>query len=634
MSTDVETSTAREATLLAENARLRQFLASAGLRAEEMEAEASAAAEEHLISLTESRQETRQAKEEASQTTTEHRAELATQRAEVTRKDGLYTDLRTSEGRLRLILESASDFAIFTTDLDGRVTEWNAGARNVLGWQEAEIVGQDARIIWTPENREAGAPEQEMQDAREQGRASDERWHMRHDGSRFWASGDLMPLPDEAGRLIGYLKILRDRTEQHEAGVRLAEVAELLRTINEELEQRVAAEVAKRAKAENQLRQSQKMEAVGQLTSGLAHDFNNLLTGISGSLELLSARLAQGRLKDLERYVTVAQGAAKRAATLTQRLLAFSRQQTLDPKSTDVNRLVNEMEDMIRRTVGPAIELEIVGAGGLWPTLVDPPQLENALLNLCINARDAMPDGGRLTIETGNRWLDERGARERDLQPGQYVSLCVSDTGTGMSPDVIAKAFDPFFTTKPLGQGTGLGLSMIYGFARQTGGQTRIYSEMGQGSMVCLYLPRHFGDTETAEATAELSDAPRSAVGETVLVVDDEPTVRMLVTEVLEELGYVAIEAADGASGLRVLQSDVRIDLLVSDVGLPGGMNGRQMADAARVGRPDLKVLFITGYAENAVVGNGHLDHGMQIMTKPFIMEGLTSRIKKMILAR
>ena len=289
------------------------------------------------------------------------------------------------------------------------------------------------------------------------------------------------------------------------------------------------------------------------------------------------------------------------------------------------------MEDLVRRTMGPAIVVEVVGTAGLWPTLVDPPQLESALLNLCINARDAMPGGGRLTLETANRWLDGRVARERDLEPGQYVSLCVSDTGTGMTPDVVAKAFDPFFTTKPLGQGTGLGLSMIYGFARQSGGQARIYSEPGQGTMVCLYLPRYQGDAAVAEAVPELTDAPRAERGETVLVVDDEPTVRMLITEVLEELGYAAIEAADGASGLCVLQSDARVDLLVTDVGLPGGMNGRQMADAARVSRPDLKVLFITGYAENAVVGNGHLEPGMHVMTKPFAMEALASRIKDLI---
>jgi signal transduction histidine kinase/CheY-like chemotaxis protein len=383
--------------------------------------------------------------------------------------------------------------------------------------------------------------------------------------------------------------------------------------------------------AEEALRQSQKMEAVGQLTGGIAHDFNNLLTGIIGSLELLGIRIAQGRLADVERYSLAAQGAAKRAASLTHRLLAFSRRQTLDPKPTDMNRLIAGMEELIRRTIGPAIELETVAAGGLWPTLVDPNQLENALLNLCINARDAMPDGGRLTIESGNRWLDARAARDRDLEPGQYVSLCVSDTGTGMTPEVIAKAFDPFFTTKPLGVGTGLGLSMIYGFTRQSGGQVRIYSEPGEGTMVCLYLPRHRGAAEGTESMPDLADAPRTNAGETVLVVDDEPTVRMLVVEVLEELGYIPIEAADGAAGLKILQSGVPIDLLVTDVGLPGGMNGRQMADAARLVRPGLKTLFITGYAENAVVGNGLLDAGMHVMTKPFAMEALAARIRELI---
>ena len=396
----------------------------------------------------------------------------------------------------------------------------------------------------------------------------------------------------------------------------------------------VGRDITQQRETEDKLRQSQKMEAVGQLTGGIAHDFNNLLTGITGSLDLLQTRVAQGRVKDVDRYVAAAQGAAKRAAALTHRLLAFSRRQTLDPKPTDVNRLVVGMEELIRRTIGPAIAMEpMVAAGGLWSTLVDPSQLENALLNLCINARDAMPDGGKLTVETGNRWLDPRTARDRDVSPGQYVSLCVSDTGTGMPPEVIARAFDPFFTTKPIGMGTGLGLSMIYGFVRQSGGQVRIYSEVGQGTMVCLYLPRHHGDAETVEAAPEPSGAPRAEHHETVLVVDDEPTVRMLVTEVLEDLGYTAIEAADGVTGLKVLNSDARIDLLVTDVGLPGGMNGRQVADAARVLRPDLKVLFITGYAENAVLSHGHLDPGMHVLTKPFAMEALARRIKDLIAA-
>jgi CheY-like chemotaxis protein len=373
------------------------------------------------------------------------------------------------------------------------------------------------------------------------------------------------------------------------------------------------------------------MEAVGQLTGGLAHDFNNLLAGISGSLDLMVTRLSQGRVGDVERYIMAAQGAARRAAALTHRLLAFSRRQTLDPRPTDVNRLVAGMEDLIRRTVGPAIAVEVVGASGLWSTLVDPPQLESALLNLCINARDAMPNGGRITIETANKWLDRAAARKHDIPEGQYLSLCVTDTGTGMTPDVQARAFDPFFTTKPIGEGTGLGLSMIYGFAKQSGGQVRIYSEEGQGTTVCIYLPRHLGEGPADDEEARAEVRARSEQGETVLVVDDEPTVRMLVTDVLEELGYAVLEAADSVEGLRILRSDLRIDLLISDVGLPGGMNGRQMADAGREVRPDLKVLFITGYAENAAVGNGQLAPGMAVMTKPFAVDGLAVRIKELI---
>ena len=377
-----------------------------------------------------------------------------------------------------------------------------------------------------------------------------------------------------------------------------------LRQLNETLEARVTEAVAERQQAEEKLRQAQKMEAVGQLTGGIAHDFNNLLTGIIGSLDLLRTRLSQGRLSEIDRYVAAAQGASKRAAALTHRLLAFSRRQTLDPKPTDVNRLVTGMEELIRRTVGPQITLEVVTAGGLWPALVDASQLESTLLNLCINARDAMPNGGRITIETANKWLDERAARERDLPPGQYLSLCVTDTGVGMTQDVIARAFDPFFTTKPMGQGTGLGLSMVYGFVRQSGGQVRIYSEVGQGTTMCLYFPRHyFGETDTGLEAEVATPAPLQT-GKTVLIVDDEPTVRMLVLDVLDELGFTGIEAADGAAGLRALQSDARVDLLITDVGLPGGMNGRQLADAARVARPDLPVLFITGYAENAIIGN------------------------------
>ncbi len=395
-----------------------------------------------------------------------------------------------------------------------------------------------------------------------------------------------------------------------------------------------ARDVTESRNLEQQLRQSQKMEAVGQLTGGLAHDFNNLLTGITGSLELMERRFEQRRLTEIDRYLNAAKGAAKRAAALTHRLLAFSRRQTLDPKPTNVNALTSGMEDLIRRTMGPGITVEVVAAIGLWRTLVDPHQLENALLNLCINARDAMPHGGRLTVETANRWLDARGGRERDLAPGQYVSLCVSDNGTGMPEAVIARAFDPFFTTKPLGEGTGLGLSMVYGFARQSGGQARIYSEEGKGTMVCLYLPRCAEPDEPGAAATEALPVEAAKHGETVLVVDDEQTVRMLITDVLEELGYAAIEAEDGNAGLKILESKRHIDLLITDVGLPGGMNGRQLADAGAVLRPGLKILFITGYAENAVIGDGHLKPGMHVLTKPFAMDTLANRISGILTER
>jgi signal transduction histidine kinase/ActR/RegA family two-component response regulator len=432
------------------------------------------------------------------------------------------------------------------------------------------------------------------------------------------------PIRDDLGNVTGIFVGGYDATEQIRSKA-------AIEAINANLNDRIAQAINERESMEEALRQAQKMEAIGQLTGGIAHDFNNLLAGITGSLEMLRARLTQGRISDVDRYVTAAQGAAKRAAALTHRLLAFARRQTLEPKPVDANRLIADMEDLIRRTMGPAITVENIGAGGLWTILVDPNQLENVLLNLCINARDAMVDGGALTIETGNRWLDDRGAAARDLPPGQYVSVCVSDTGTGMPPEVIARAFDPFFTTKPLGAGTGLGLSMTYGFARQSGGQVRIYSEVGKGAMVCLYLPRYLGEVAAIEVSDRSTALVRAEHEEVVLIVDDESTVRMLVADVLEELGYNSIEASDGGSGLQILQSTKRIDLLITDVGLPGGINGRQMADAARKDRPDLKVLFITGYAENAVLSHGHLEHGMHVLTKPFSMEALARRISELL---
>jgi PAS domain S-box-containing protein len=393
----------------------------------------------------------------------------------------------------------------------------------------------------------------------------------------------------------------------------------------------VGRNVTQQRAAEDALRQSQKMEAVGQLTGGIAHDFNNLLQGITGSLDLIQRRISQGRLKELDRYVTGAMTAANRAAALTHRLLAFSRRQPLDPRPVRVNPLVASMEDLLRRTLGERIELELVLAGDLWLTLCDPNQLENAILNLAINARDAMPDGGKLIIETANAHLDSAYvAREQDIRPGQYVCVAVTDTGTGMSAETIARAFEPFFTTKPIGQGTGLGLSMIYGFARQSEGYAKIYSELGQGSTFRLYLPRHQAEMEVDHGLPDATDARVAAAGEVVLVVEDEPIVRGLIVDVLSELGYSALEAADGLKGLEILRSSRDIDLLITDVGLPG-LNGRQMADAGRALRPGLKILFMTGYAENATIASGFLEPGMTMIAKPFAIEAFATRIREII---
>ena len=393
----------------------------------------------------------------------------------------------------------------------------------------------------------------------------------------------------------------------------------------------VAVDVTEQRRLEETLRQSQKMEAVGQLTGGLAHDFNNMLTGISGALEMMQLRIGQGRASEVPRYIDAAQGAATRAAALTHRLLAFSRRQTLDPRPVDIGPLISELEEIIRRAVGPAHDIGINIHDDVWQTRIDPNQLENALLNLCINARDAMQGGGHIEIVASNQNVDEADGRAWEMAPGEYVVLCVTDEGSGMSPEVIARAFDPFFTTKPLGEGTGLGLSMIYGFAAQSGGAIRIESTLGKGTVMRLYLPRHDGADEPGEPEDDTQFSPRPGQGRSVLVVDDEPTVRMLVTEQLAELGYSAIEAADGAGALALLGSAAKIDLLVTDVGLPGGMNGRQVAEAARAVRPELKMLFVTGFAEQSVLADGDLPAGMAVMTKPFTIDQFAARVDALV---
>ncbi|MDO7840880.1 PAS domain S-box protein [Sphingomonas immobilis] len=513
--------------------------------------------------------------------------------------------LLAAEERTRLVLEAMEGVGVWTYDIAADRFRSDPGFAALLGFDAATDAGGVSMMEVAQRIHPDDLPKMRMLRDIQRGLWEDgesEYRIIRPDGGIRWIMVRNRVLQDAAGKAESIMGVGVDLTRQREL--------------------------------EERLRQSQKMEAVGQLTGGLAHDFNNLLTGISGALEIMAMRLKQGRIDDLPRYIGAAQTASGRAAALTHRLLAFSRKQPLDPRPTDVARLIAGMEDLVRGTVGPNIALGFDIAEGAWPVLVDPNQLENALLNLCINARDAMPDGGSLTISAQNRDLDAREAAERDVAPGAYLVLLVIDTGTGMSADVVARAFDPFFTTKPMGQGTGLGLSMIYGFARQSGGQVKIESRLGHGTTMALYLPRHHGDVAADEAGGGGALALPEARGERVLVVDDEAVVRMLVVDVLEELGYEPIEASDGAEAVAALEAEGRIDLLVTDVGLPGGMNGRQVADAARALRPDIPVLFITGFAENAVVGDGPLDPGMQLVAKPFAIDALAVRIRDMVTGR
>ncbi|MEA9588051.1 PAS domain-containing protein [Xanthomonas sp. WHRI 10064A] len=667
---------------------------------------------------------------------------------DITDRISLERAVREAEVRNRQILDSVMDYAIIATDMRGQVTSWNEGARRILGWSEAEMLGQSLERMFTPEDVANRQLLIEAAAALESGSGMDERWHMRKSGERFWANGSLMVLREETGVAIGFVKVLRDRTAERLAGQALIkserrldalvrassqaifsatanwsalrlhagdgllddgraanarwqqewihpddrapllaaihaaiddkaalelelrvldrqqvrwtllravplldaegeieewfgtasdvsdrrEAEEQLRVLTETLEQRVRERSAALLLAEEKLRQSQKMEAVGQLTGGLAHDFNNLLTSITVGLELLQARVEQGKYDRLERYVEMAQTSAARAAALTQRLLAFSRRQTLAPSALEVDALVHGMREIISRTLGPSITLQVTPAPQPWKVLVDAPQLENALLNLCLNARDAMPDGGVLTIRLHNRSLDPVAAQQLDLPPGDYVCLSVQDTGTGMTDEVMSKVFEPFFTTKPIGQGTGLGLSMIYGFTRQSGGHVRIDSEVGLGTTMALYLPRFSGTDAQDEAVATPQQPQRAAAQScTILLVEDETAIRILISEVLTEAGYRVIEAAEGSAAVERLRSLEPIDVLVTDVGLTGGLNGRQVADAGRQYRPTLPVLFVTGYAATAAVGAGQLDDGMEVLTKPFLAADLKLRVMQLL---
>jgi PAS domain S-box-containing protein len=489
-------------------------------------------------------------------------------------------------------LWAISQDLMLVCDFEGRITAVNPSAQRLLGWSADEMLGQPIATFVHPDDRKMTDHEVAHLSKGALTLAFENRYRMKG-GEYRRLSWTAVP-SSERIHAVG-----RDITDQ--------------RAIEEAL------------------RQSQKMEAVGQLTGGIAHDFNNLLQGISGSLDMMQTRLSQGRAQDIERWLEGAKTSAARAAALTHRLLAFARRQPLDPRTVRANPLVSSLEDMLRRTMGETIALDFAFCKDLWLTKCDPNQLENAVLNLAINARDAMPEGGRLTIETCNAHLDDSSrATGHDVAPGQYVCICVTDTGMGMDETTLSRAIEPFFTTKPPGQGTGLGLSMIYGFARQSEGYVRIYSEPDQGTTVKLFLPRYLSSSEDAARLPARKDMRGAEDGEVVLVVEDEPVVRGLILEVLDELGYRAIEAEDGPQGVAILQSSTRIDLLVTDIGLPG-LNGRQVAEAGLEQRPGLKVLFMTGYAENAARASGFLEEGMEMITKPFAMDVLANRIRDIL---
>jgi PAS domain S-box-containing protein len=527
---------------------------------------------------------------------------------DITDRKAAEAALRQSQEQFRLLVQGVTDYAIFMLDPTGHVISWNSGAQRMKGYAAAEIIGQHFSRFYTDEDRAADVPLRALQTAEREGRFETEGWRVRKDGSYFWASVVIDAIHDENGSLIGFGKVTRDITERRQVQKALEEAREALF-------------------------QSQKMEAVGQLTGGVAHDFNNLLQAISGSLEVVEQRLTAGRI-DVAQHIAMARTAVNRATALTQRLLAFARRQPLKPEYTNLNTLVPGMRDLIQKSVGEAVQVELSLAEELWPIWADANQIENALLNMAINARDAMPSGGRLQLETSNTHLDRAYVElEPGLQPGDYVMLAVTDTGTGMPPNVLARAFEPFFTTKPVGQGTGLGLSQLYGFARQSGGYVHIESKVGRGTSVRLYLPRHRRVEETKAVVDATSEPPLQAPGRgTILVVEDEAIVRMLLVDALEEQEYTVLEAETGNAALTIVASSERIDLLVTDVGLPG-LNGRQLAEMARSLRPGLKVLFLTGYAYDAAMDKEGLGSNTQLLGKPVAMEVFWAKVHGMLLS-
>jgi PAS domain S-box-containing protein len=547
-------------------------------------------------------------------------------------------ELRESEAHFRMAIE-LSPAVHWTADANGRTSGESQTERwrQLTGTRSLQPDDDWAQLVH-PDDHLPTLDAWHL--AVSTGRPYDAEYRLRMvDGSYHWMHARALPCQDANGVIQQWFGMTEDVQNRRQ-------VEQALRELNENLESRVSErtqalaevnlrlqnEMQERERAEDALRHAQKMEALGQLTGGIAHDFNNMLTGIIGSLDLMQRYIDAGRSAEIKRFSEAAVSSAHRAAGLTHRLLAFSRRQSLDRKRLDPNQLVQSLEELFSRTLGEHLQLRLQLAADVWPVNTDASQLENALLNLVINARDAMPESGVLTIETANCELDAspEGATLEPVKPGAYVMFRVSDNGSGMSAPVLAKAFDPFFTTKPIGQGTGLGLSMIYGFAQQSGGQVTLHSRTGEGTCVRLYLPRHADAFAGATESPSAGVPPMAQAGESVLVVEDDPAVRMLVLDVLDELGYSAHSAGEATAALNLIEAGLDIDLLVTDVGLPG-LNGRQLAEIVRQQRPGLKVLFITGYAEKAAERHGFLAEGMDMITKPFSIERLGSKIRDMI---
>ena len=507
--------------------------------------------------------------------------------------------LRQSERQFRLLVQGVTDYAIFMLDPGGRVASWNVGAQRIKGYLPDEIIGEHFSRFYTEEDRQADEPVKALAMAAAAGRYEKVGWRVRKDGTRFLANVVVDAIHDDDGALIGYAKITRDVTEQREAQRALEEAREALF-------------------------QAQKMEAMGQLTGGIAHDFNNLLHVIGGNLQLLSRDIFGN--ERAEKRIQNAMAGVARGAKLASQLLAFGRRQPLMPKVVNIGRLVRDMDELLRRSLGETIEVETIVSGGLWNTLVDPVNVENALLNLALNARDAMSGQGQLTIEVGNAFLDDTYARAHaEVTAGQYVMLAVTDTGSGIPPEILSKVFEPFFTTKPEGKGTGLGLSMVYGFVKQSGGHIKIYSESGHGTTIKLYLPR---STASEDLIVPVGDGEAVGGSETILVAEDDQEVREVVVAMLNELGYRVLRAKDAESALVIVESGVPVDLLFTDVVMPGKLKSTELARQARERLPNLQVVFTSGYTENAIVHGGRLDENIELISKPYTRDALARKLR------